>query len=159
MSGPLASRTAARPTSRSWSTTPSAKGATRPVRRPAPARPGFFYPPTVLAGITTEMRVHTEEVFGPVATLYRVDGIDEAIALANVTEFGLGANVWTKDEAERARFVRDIEAGMRVHQRQRPPRTPELPFGGHQELRATAASCPSNGIREFCNAKTVWVGA
>jgi len=77
----------------------------------APAGPGWYYPPTVLAGITAAMRVHREEVFGPVATIYRVADIDEAIDLANSTEFGLGANAWTDDEEERARFVRDLAAG------------------------------------------------
>ncbi len=78
----------------------------------APDRPGFYYPPTVLAGITPDMRVHREEVFGPVATLYRVADLDAAIEIANGTEFGLGANAWTTDEAERDRLIRDLVAGM-----------------------------------------------
>ena len=81
-----------------------AKGARVLCGGAAPEGPGFYYPPTVLAGITPEMRVHTEEVFGPVATLYRVADIDAAIELANGTEFGLGANAWTSDEAERDRL-------------------------------------------------------
>src|SRR5262245_26799767 len=76
-----------------------AKGAKVLCGGAAPEGPGFYYPPTVLTGITPEMRVHTEEVFGPVATLYRVADIDEAIDLANATDFGLGANAWTEDEA------------------------------------------------------------
>ena len=89
-----------------------AKGATVLCGGVVPEGPGYYYPPTVLAGITPEMRIHTEEAFGPVATLYRVADIDEAIELANATEFGLGANAWTEDPDERARFVRDLEAGM-----------------------------------------------
>ena len=77
----------------------------------APEGPGCYYPPTVLAGITRDMRVHREEVFGPVATLYRATDIDEALDIANGTEFGLGANAWTDDDAERERFIRDLAPG------------------------------------------------
>lgn len=120
-------------------------------------RPGFYYEPTVLAGITTEMRVHTEEVFGPVATLYRVEGIDQAIELANLTEFGLGANVWTEDEAERDRLIRDIESGM-VFVNGHTTSYPELPFGGIKSS-GYGRELSAHGIRAFCNIKTVWVGA
>ncbi|HET6965098.1 MAG TPA: NADP-dependent succinic semialdehyde dehydrogenase [Acidimicrobiales bacterium] len=119
--------------------------------------PGFYYEPTVLAGITPEMRVHTEEVFGPVAILYRVDGIDEAIELANLTEFGLGSNVWTEDEAERERFIRDIESGM-VFVNGQTTSYPELPFGGIKTS-GYGRELSTQGIRAFCNTKTVWVGA
>ena len=118
--------------------------------------PGFYYEPTVLSGITPQMRMHTEEVFGPVAAIYRVATIDEAIELANATEFGLGSNVWTDDEDERLRFIRDIEAGM-VFINGNTTSYPELPFGG---IKASGygreLSC--HGIREFCNPKAVWVG-
>ncbi len=124
--------------------------------QPLPGK-GFFYPPTVLTGITEQMRVHKEEVFGPVATLYRVDGIDEAIELANVTDFGLGANVWTEDDQERARFTRDIESGM-LFVNGNTTSFPELPFGGIKSS-GYGRELSSNGIKEFCNAKTVWVGA
>ena len=100
----------------------------------APEGPGFYYPPTVLTGITPEMRVHTEEVFGPVATLYRVPDLDAAIELANATEFGLGANAWTNDEDERARFVRDLDAGHGLRQRQR-DLLPAAAVRRRQELR------------------------
>ena len=124
--------------------------------QPLPGK-GFFYPPTVLTDITEQMRVHREEVFGPVATLYRVGGIDDAIELANVTDFGLGANVWTEDEQERARFTRDIESGM-LFVNGNTTSFPELPFGGIKSS-GYGRELSSNGIREFCNAKTVWIGS
>jgi succinate-semialdehyde dehydrogenase / glutarate-semialdehyde dehydrogenase len=123
----------------------------------APDRPGFFFPPTVLAGITPEMRVHTEEVFGPVATLYRVRDAGEAIDLANVTEFGLGANAWTNDEAERARLIRDLDAGM-VFINGNVTSYPQLPFGG-VKTSGHGRELAAHGIREFCNIKTVWIGS
>ena len=123
----------------------------------APEGPGFYYPPTVLAGITPDMRVHTEEVFGPVATLYRVPDLDAAISLANSTEFGLGANAWTNDDAERERFIRDLAAGM-VFLNGSVTSYPELPFGGVKKS-GHGRELSFHGIREFCNAKAVWVGS
>jgi len=105
------------------------KGATVLCGGVVPEGPGYYYPPTVLTGITAEMRIHTEEAFGPVATLYRVADIDEAVDVANATEFGLGANAWTEDADERARFVRDLEAGM-VFINGNTTSYNELPFGG-----------------------------
>jgi succinate-semialdehyde dehydrogenase/glutarate-semialdehyde dehydrogenase len=122
----------------------------------APEGPGFYYPPTVLAGITPDMRVHSEEVFGPVATLYRVADIDAAIALANGTEFGLGANAWTNDEEERSRFVQDLAAGM-VFINGNVTSYPQLPFGGVKNS-GHGRELFVQGIREFCNIKTVWIG-
>ena len=122
----------------------------------APEGPGFYYPPTVLAEITEEMRVHTEEVFGPVATLYRVPDIDAALELANGTEFGLGANDWTNDEQERSRFIRDLVAGM-VFINGNVTSYPQLPFGG-VKTSGYGRELSVQGIREFCNVKAVWVG-
>ena len=122
----------------------------------APDSPGFYYPPTVLASITPAMRVHAEEVFGPVATLYRAADIDGAVQLANGTEFGLGANAWTSDEAEQDRFISDLAAGM-VFINGNVTSYPELPFGGVRTS-GHGRELSSHGIREFCNIKTVWVG-
>ena len=133
-----------------------AKGAKVLCGAAAPEGPGFYYPPTVLAGITPEMRVHREEVFGPVATLYRVPDIDAAIELANVTEFGLGANAWTNDDAERSRFIRDLDAGM-VFINGNVTSYPELPFGG-VKTSGYGRELFHQGIREFCNIKSVWIG-
>jgi len=131
-----------------------AKGADILTGGTATAGPGWYYPPTVVANVTPAMRLHLEETFGPVATVYRIADIDEAIALANVTDFGLSSSVWTTDAAERARFERDIEAGA-VFVNGITISYPELPFGGIKNSgfgRELAAA----GIREFCNLKTVW---
>ena len=133
-----------------------AKGARALCGGAAPEGAGFYYPPTVLAEITPEMRVHCEEVFGPVATLYRVADIEEAIELANGTEFGLGANAWTNDDTERSRFIRDLVAGM-VFVNGNVTSYPQLPFGG-VKTSGHGRELFVQGIREFCNIKAVWVG-
>jgi succinate-semialdehyde dehydrogenase/glutarate-semialdehyde dehydrogenase len=131
-----------------------AKGADILTGGTTPDGPGWFYPPTVIAGVTPAMRLHLEETFGPVATVYRVKDADEAIALANGTDFGLSSSVWTTDAAERERFERDLDAGA-VFVNGMTISYPELPFGGIKNSgfgRELAAA----GIREFCNLKTVW---
>ncbi len=123
-------------------------------RRPGP---GWFYPPTVVSGLTPAMRMFREEVFGPVAGLFRAETIEEAIALANATDFGLGSNAWTNDEAERQLFVRDLEAGA-VFINGMVTSYPELPFGG---IKASGygRELSAQGPRAFCNLKTVWIGS
>lgn len=122
-----------------------------------PDGPGWFYPPTVLADITPQMRVHQEETFGPVATLYRVADLDEAIAIANDTPFGLSSNVWTRDAAEVERLVRDLDAGA-VYVNGMTASHPAFPFGGVKRS-GYGRELSGHGIREFCNITTVWHGA
>ncbi|MFJ7071315.1 NADP-dependent succinic semialdehyde dehydrogenase [Streptomyces sp. NPDC098781] len=122
-----------------------------------PELPGWYYPPTVLAGITREMRIHREEAFGPVATLYRADDLDEAVLIANDSPFGLSSNVWTRDEAEVDRFVRDLEAGS-VYVNGMTASHPAFPFGGVKRS-GFGRELSGHGIREFCNITTVWQGA
>jgi succinate-semialdehyde dehydrogenase/glutarate-semialdehyde dehydrogenase len=121
-----------------------------------PEGPGWFYPPTIVTGITPAMRMYHEEVFGPVAALYRVGDLDEAIALANATEFGLGSNAWTTDTDEQDRCIRDLEAGG-VFINGMTTSYPELPFGGVKGS-GYGRELSAHGIREFCNLKTVWIG-
>ncbi|MEU9561470.1 NADP-dependent succinic semialdehyde dehydrogenase [Streptomyces sp. NPDC048161] len=117
---------------------------------------GWFYAPTVLTGITPAMRIHHEETFGPVASLYRVDGLDEAVALANDSPFGLSSNVWTRDQDEARRCVRDLEAGG-VFFNGMTASHPALPFGGVKRS-GYGRELAGQGIRAFCNVTTVWYG-
>ncbi|MFI6962456.1 NADP-dependent succinic semialdehyde dehydrogenase [Streptomyces sp. NPDC050149] len=117
---------------------------------------GWFYAPTVLAGITPAMRIHREETFGPVATLYRADSLDEALELANDTPFGLSSNVWTRDAEESRRCIRDLEAGG-VFFNGMTASHPALPFGGVKRS-GYGRELAGHGIRAFCNATTVWYG-
>jgi succinate-semialdehyde dehydrogenase/glutarate-semialdehyde dehydrogenase len=131
-----------------------AKGAQVLTGGGAPDRPGWFYSPTVLAGLTDDMRVVMEEAFGPVAALYRVADRDEAARVANQTTFGLSSAVWSTEAAEQDWFIRHLDAGA-VFLNGMTVSYPELPFGGVKDSgygRELAAA----GIREFCNLKTVW---
>lgn len=132
------------------------KGARVVVGGGLPERPGWWYPPTLLADITAEMAMYREEVFGPVAQLHVVADLDAAIWLANDTRFGLGASAWTRVESEQKRFVRDLQAGA-VFINGMTASYPELPFGG-VKASGHGRELAAHGIREFTNIKTVWIG-
>jgi succinate-semialdehyde dehydrogenase/glutarate-semialdehyde dehydrogenase len=132
------------------------KGATVVVGGHRVDRPGWFYEPTLLTGITPEMKLYSEEVFGPVAALWTVDSLAEAIDIANSHPYGLGSNLWSEDEAERAQFVRDIESGM-AFVNGMTTSYPDLPFGGVKQS-GYGRELTEVGMRAFMNAKTVWIG-
>ncbi|WP_406264335.1 NADP-dependent succinic semialdehyde dehydrogenase [Streptomyces sp. NBC_00191] len=127
------------------------------AQRPEKFDQGWYYEPTVLVDVKPEMRIHHEEAFGPVATVYRVADVDEAVSLANDTPFGLSSNVWTRDDAEVSRFTRDLEAGG-VFFNGMTASHPALPFGGVKRS-GYGRELSGHGIREFCNITTVWHGA
>src|SRR5215211_4588938 len=133
-----------------------AKGATVLVGGKRVDRPGWFYEPTLLSGITAEMDLYFEEVFGPVAALFTVDSLGEAIEIANSHPYGLGANLWSEDEQERAEFIADVASGM-AFVNGMVTSYPELPFGGVKQS-GYGRELTELGMREFMNAKTVWIG-
>jgi succinate-semialdehyde dehydrogenase / glutarate-semialdehyde dehydrogenase len=117
--------------------------------------PGNFYLPTVLTNIPDNSPAYREELFGPVASIFRVKNIDEAIRIANDTRFGLGASAWTNDPREQERFINELEAGM-VFINQMVASDPRVPFGGVKKS-GYGRELSTFGIREFTNIKTVWV--
>ena len=118
-------------------------------------RPGNFYAPTVLTNIPKDCPAYKEELFGPVACVFRAKDVDDAIRIANDTRFGLGASAWTKDKAERERFINDLDAGM-VFINKMVASDPRVPFGGVKQS-GHGRELSIHGIREFTNAKTVWI--
>ena len=132
------------------------KGAKLLLGGERPDQDGWWYPPTLVADITEDMDMYLEEVFGPVAQVYRAQDIDDALRIANATRFGLGSNAWTTDPAEQERFVRDLQAGQ-TFVNGMVASFPSLPFGG---IKASGhgRELAAHGIREFTNVKTVWFG-
>lgn len=123
--------------------------------KPFSDRTGNFYPPTIIADIPPGTPADREEFFGPVALLFRVQNLEEAIALANSTSLGLGASAWTNDETEQEILIDKLEAGA-VFINGLVKSDPRLPFGGIKRS-GYGRELSSEGIREFVNIKTVWV--
>jgi succinate-semialdehyde dehydrogenase/glutarate-semialdehyde dehydrogenase len=120
-------------------------------------RPGNFYPPTVLTDIPEDSRAYREELFGPVALVFRANDADDAIRIANDSDFGLGGSAWTDDEDEKMRFATEVESGM-VYINKITESTPEVPFGGAKNS-GYGRELASFGPQSFVNAKTIWVQA
>jgi len=118
-------------------------------------RRGSFYAPTVLTDIPKNSPAYSEELFGPVASIFRVKDIDQAIQIANDSRFGLGASAWTNDPAETERFINELDAGM-VFLNKMVASDPRLPFGG-VKFSGHGRELAEFGIREFVNIKTVWI--
>ena len=115
--------------------------------------PGYFYPATVLADVPPDAPAGREEVFGPVAAVFRVAGVDEAIALANASTFGLGAAAWTSDRGEADRLAHELEAGS-VFINSMVASDHRFPFGGVKRS-GYGRELGVFGLREFVNIKTV----
>ena len=132
------------------------KGAKVLVGGERPERDGWWYPPTLVADITEDMDMYLEEVFGPVAQVYRANDLQDAVRIANVTRFGLGSNAWTNNPEEQEILIRDLQAGQ-TFVNGMVASFPALPFGG---IKASGhgRELAAHGIREFTNVKTVWFG-
>lgn len=118
--------------------------------------PGCYYEPTILDHVTPAMAVAAEETFGPAAAVLRVKDADEAVALANATEFGLGAAIWSSDVGRARQLARRVEAGA-VFINGLVASDPRLPFGGIKQS-GYGRELGAAGAREFTNTKTIWIG-
>lgn len=120
-----------------------------------PEGEGFFYPPTLLVDVKPGMTVFTEETFGPVLALIKANGFDDALKLANDTEYGLGSSIWTADEEKAKRAAAELNAGQ-VAVNGIVKTDPRLPSGGIG-LSGYGRELGPQGIREFVNTKQVWI--
>ena len=120
-------------------------------------REGWFYAPTVLVDIPTDVPGARDELFGPVASVFKAKNVDDAISIANGTAFGLGASAWTRNDAERDRFIAEIESGL-LFINGMVASDPRLPFGGVKNS-GYGRELGEFGIREFVNIKSVRVMA
>lgn len=131
------------------------QGATCLLGGRASERPGSFFPPTVLTAIPKSSPAYSEELFGPVASIFTVNSPEAAIQLANDTCFGLGAAAWTNDLRERDLFIDELQSGL-VFINGMVASDPRLPFGGIK-LSGYGRELSYHGIREFVNTKTVCI--
>jgi acyl-CoA reductase-like NAD-dependent aldehyde dehydrogenase len=119
-------------------------------------RPGYFYAPTVITNVRSDMPVFREETFGPAAAVIRVAGEQQAIAAANDSEYGLGGALWTRDTERGKKIARHLETGG-VFINGMTASDPRLPFGGVKHS-GYGRELSSFGIREFTNIQTIWIG-
>src|SRR5437660_1059031 len=152
--GPLATKDGVETLDRSVRTTVESGGEILTGGKPL-HRPGNFYAPTVLSKIPKGSPAHCDELFGPVASVFRAKDLDDAIRIANDSRFGLGASAWTSDDKERERFINELDAGM-VFINRMVASDPRLPFGG-VKWSGHGRELGVHGLREFTNIKTIWI--
>ena len=129
------------------------KGAKIEIGGGRPGGPGSFFTPTILSEVDPEMRVMKEEVFGPVAPIYEVENASQAVSIANDSEFGLGASLWTSDNERASEIARSLECGMVTINA--PLRSdPRMPFGGVKKS-GIGRETSKYGMREFVNVKSI----
>ena len=133
-----------------------AAGATLVLGGAAVDRPGNFFEPTIVAGVTREMAMFDQETFGPAAAVVRANDLDHAVELANASQYGLGGNLWTRDIERAEHVAARLESGA-VFINGMTASDPRLPFGG-VKLSGYGRELSSFGIHEFVNVQTVWIG-
>jgi succinate-semialdehyde dehydrogenase/glutarate-semialdehyde dehydrogenase len=130
-------------------------GATLRCGGTRPEGHGYYFTPAVVTGCTAAMPAFREETFGPLAAVMRVGSADAAIAAANSSDFGLGGNIWTRDEERGLSLARRMDSGG-VFINGMTHSDPRIPFGGVKES-GYGRELASFGIREFVNVKTIWL--